>query len=77
MRTNAFEDSYRFRSVVITSHIPLHSLSLLLYHPPVPKQGTKHLVTDALILPPCQLLVLPPTIDATMQLAQLKGKTLV
>jgi len=27
----------------------------------VPKQGTKHLVTDALVLP-CQLLVLPATI---------------
>ncbi len=65
MRANALkerlEDSYIFRSIFIPSPIPIPSLSLLLRHPPVPKQGTKHLVTDALVLP-CQLLVLPVTI---------------
>ena len=40
---------------------PLILLTVLFRHAPVPKQGTKHLVTDAPFLP-CQLLVLPATI---------------
>ena len=52
--------------------LPLSSRSVLLRHVPVPKQGTKHLVTDVLVLP-YQLLLRPATIDATLQLAQLKG----
>ena len=76
MRADALKeclkDFNRFRLVFIPSPIPVPSLSLLLRPAPVPKQGTKHLVTDVLVLP-YQLLLRPATIDATLQLAQLKG----
>ena len=66
------EDSYIFRSAFIPFPITLPSLFPLLRHAPVPKLGTKHLVTDALVLP-CHLLLVPVTIGCDPQLAQLNG----
>jgi len=63
MRANALkkrlEDPCMFTSIFVSKFLTL--LLFLLRHPPVPKQRTKHLVTDALVLP-CQLLLLPATI---------------
>ena len=53
------EDPFIFTSIFVRKSLML--LLFLLRHTPVPKQGTKHLVTDALVLP-CHLLVLPATI---------------
>ena len=59
MRANALKEC--FKDFCIFTAVNLPSLYPFPRHAPVPKQGTKHLVTDALVLP-CQLLVLPATI---------------
>ena len=83
MRANALkerlEDPFIFTPIFIPKSLMLLLLLLgrilrlfLLGHAPIPKQGTKHLVTDALVLP-CQLLVLPATIRCDPAALATKG----